>query len=1330
MRLIDATLKRCAIYFVWVVLMVSGLVLSTRIFFSNEALPDFARMDPVSASLFILLSGSFLLRYSKYRLQTIRAICLVAVIFVVVISLVLKFSSFTFPMEVAGLGGHSFPPVAAICFLGCSVALLIPNRDYGLFQTIAAATWLLTLFVSLGRTYEVPEFQGSLSFFAMQPPVIACFALMCTALLLIEADRGWIRLFTAEFEGASVAQALVPTAFCCPAFLGYLRLWVSRNYTLSSELGVALLVTTITALFSAAAWYTMFQLDTRDKMRKAGEVKRTQTVFLNAELQSANEKLSSSNDALRALNDQLAVTSATMKEQSDDLIRQQEKKLRLSEQNLEIILANTLEEFLVVDRTGRAIFFNTSFEKLIEESIGDKPARGAYLWEIKPNISPAITRAIFERAIKGESVEIEETVKTKEGDKIFLVKYSPVPVGDEIPYITLVCREITERKQQEQRILNLNKSLSDFQNAIHRSSIVSIADRSGNIVFVNDNFVKISGFQKEELIGQNHRIVNAGYHPKAFWANMWQTISRGNIWRDRVKNRRKTGGYYWVDTFIMPFMDDDGKITQYLSIRNDITAIKDAEEELKQKRILLEEASRISKVGYWVVDKRTGETSVSTEVLSMFGVTAGEFEADNNIIYSRVHPDDLARIPQKSELLDNTFTNEDIDYRILLPDGSIRWVHQRSNYSSRVNEEEKVIGTIQDVSKQKVVEEVLREFNERFEVLSKATNDAIWDWDLDLGVVSWNHGLQTIFGYSEKENHGTGNWWTERLHMDDRHRVASEIQKTFELHQHNWSSTYRYRCADGSFKHVHDRAYILYLDGRPIRMIGAMQDITEQVMAVQEIQKLSLVASKTNNSVMITDGFDRIEWVNAGFERLTGYSLMEVKGLRSGTLLQGPETNPATVKLIKDKIQRRESVSAELINYSKAGHKYWVNLSISPVFDDNGQLKNFISIQTDISELKAYEANITAIARALESLIENANVPIFGTDRNGKINEWNRVCASLTEYSKADLYDKNWIDELVDAPLREQTKNIMADILSGNAISNYEIPVIAKTFKRVTWLLSASPRRNTQNQVDGIIIVAQDISELIAYRKGLEKMVEDRTRELSEALKKEKEVVEMKSKFVSIASHEFRTPLTTISIATGFVRKFKKRLGQPEIDKKLDSIEKQVNHMTAMLDDVLMIGKSEAGKIQVNLSEIRIDDFFKGLIHEVNPSEGRSITPVFNCTVGIIPTDQKLLRNIFLNLFTNALKFSPPGGRVELRVMGDTEVLEVDVMDQGIGISDKDMKNLFTPFFRGDNVNVIPGTGLGLSIVKKAVELLNGSIKVQSKQGEGATFTVTLPLKR
>lgn len=888
--------------------------------------------------------------------------------------------------------------------------------------------------------------------------------------------------------------------------------------------------------------------------------------------------------------------------------------------------------------------------------------------------------------------------------------------------------DITERKKAEERVIQLNFSLADFKNAIHKSSIVSIANKAGEITYVNDNFIAISGYSEGELLGQNHRIINSGYHGRAFWVNMWKTITAGKIWREEVKNRAKDGSYYWVDTFVMPFLQENGQVREFLSIRNDITARKKAEEELQQNKLLLDKANEVARIGYWTYDlgaKRVTWNDRASEILELMP----EFSGEPAALLRIVHPNDAARVQEALNRAVKGIQSLNIDHRVVVGKGSIKWIHQEAKEMWDEKGRVKVlIGIIQDITERKNSEEILREYNERYEILSRATNDAIWDWDIENNFEVWNHGLTSIFGYRETTITNPRNWWREKLHPEDFERVQGSIDEAFLRKDTNWSATYRYLCSDGTYKHVLDRAYVIYHENRPVRMIGTLQDMTEQRRYLEEIEKLSLVASKTNNSVIITDPDERIEWVNEAFTQQTGYSLEEVIGKKPGPLLQGIETNPETVKRISQHLKARLPISEEIVNYTKHGRKYWLKLQITPVFDEHRELQHFIAIQADVSEQKEYEQRITAIAREMTSLIENANVPVFGVDRNGYINEWNKVSVELSEYTKNDVLGKKWVDFL-KPHLREKVSDVLQHVFAGEPVGNYELPFVSKGGHDLVFLVTISPRRDVNNNITGAICVAQDLTELIRYRTGLEQMVEDRTRELNEALHKEKDLVEMKSKFVSIASHEFRTPLTTISIAGGFLRKYKGKLKPDEIDKKIDSIEKQVRHMTYLLDDVLMLGKADAGKINVARTPIAIREWIERLVDEVYQSTGHthSIVVKWKTDVSTFYADEKLMRNIFINLLNNAIKFSPQAALVNLEISSTGLGLRIRVVDYGIGIPPEDLPNLFEAFHRGGNVSTIQGTGLGMSITKKAVELLGGTIRVESHVNQGSEFCIELP---
>lgn len=235
---------------------------------------------------------------------------------------------------------------------------------------------------------------------------------------------------------------------------------------------------------------------------------------------------------------------------------------------------------------------------------------------------------------------------------------------------------------------------------------------------------------------------------------------------------------------------------------------------------------------------------------------------------------------------------------------------------------------------------------------------------------------------------------------------------------------------------------------------------------------------------------------------------------------------------------------------------------------------------------------------------------------------------------------------------------------------------------------------------------------------------------IRQALEKEKETSEQKSQFISIASHEFRTPLATIHSSTALLQRYCQEFMDEKKSKHFHQIKTSVEQMTQLLDDVLVIGKADAGKLEFKPVPVNLLEFCRNLVEELQLNAGSQHKIAFSsqgeCTNACI--DETLLRPILTNLLSNAIKYSPEGGYIIFGLFCQERVATFRIQDRGIGIPLEDQKELFAPFYRAANAQKIKGTGLGLSIVKKCVDLHGGQIFVDSQVGLGTKFTVMLPV--
>ncbi|MBE9237640.1 hybrid sensor histidine kinase/response regulator [Anabaena aphanizomenioides LEGE 00250] len=296
------------------------------------------------------------------------------------------------------------------------------------------------------------------------------------------------------------------------------------------------------------------------------------------------------------------------------------------------------------------------------------------------------------------------------------------------------------------------------------------------------------------------------------------------------------------------------------------------------------------------------------------------------------------------------------------------------------------------------------------------------------------------------------------------------------------------------------------------------------------------------------------------------------------------------------------------------------------------------------------------------------------------------------------------------------------------------VDYITKPFQKEELLARVRTHLHLQSLITSLERQNQELRQLTQRNEDLEQRVAERTAELQAALEKEKELSQLKSRFITMASHEFRTPLAIISSSSGILQKFSDRLSAERKEQHFQTIQNTIKHITQILDDVLMINRAEAEKIELHLEASDIIAFCRHLKEEIETTSNQH-TINFYLDLGeeimenylIIQFDEKILRQILTNLLTNAIKYSPSHNLVNFSLTKNNNQILFKISDRGIGIPEADQANLFEPFHRASNVGTIAGTGLGLVIVKKCVDLHQGKINVESRAGEGTTFTVSLP---
>ncbi len=273
--------------------------------------------------------------------------------------------------------------------------------------------------------------------------------------------------------------------------------------------------------------------------------------------------------------------------------------------------------------------------------------------------------------------------------------------------------------------------------------------------------------------------------------------------------------------------------------------------------------------------------------------------------------------------------------------------------------------------KLKVTNIEIKESNERYDIVAKATSDTIWDWKIEDDSIIWNKGIYGVFGYQKEDVGSTSKWWFDRIHPEDSLKMSVKLYSFLEQKTEKWQDEYRFQCADGSYKYVFDRGFLVKdANGKPLRMIGAIQDVTKQKEEEQRLRLLETVITQSKDAVMITDidtsknVIPNIIFVNSAFSDMTGYSADEVIG-KSLEILFGKKSDILEFDKLRTAVKEYKECFVETISYKKNGEEFWINFSMIPVTDKEGEHSHWISIQRDVTVEKEREKEREQLIREL-----------------------------------------------------------------------------------------------------------------------------------------------------------------------------------------------------------------------------------------------------------------------------------------------------------------------------------------------------------------------------
>lgn len=644
-----------------------------------------------------------------------------------------------------------------------------------------------------------------------------------------------------------------------------------------------------------------------------------------------------------------------------------------------------------------------------------------------------------------------------------------------------------------------------------------------------------------------------------------------------------------------------------------------------------------------------------------------------------------------------------------------------------------------EINQRQQVKAALREREEQYQSVVDNVKEVIFQTDINGFWTFLNPAWSEITGFAIANSIGTPS--CNYIHPDDRQCHQEQFQYLIERKTEYCRYDIRYLTAGNDYRWIEVYAQLTYdADWKISGTCGTLHDITERhlgeaALKVSEERFRSLVANIPG--VVYRRKYDSdwtMQFISNFIAEITSYPIADLlhNQVRTFASLILPQDKARVEAAILEAVTQRKPYVIEYRIYRADQTVRWFYDKGQGIFDTDGNLLSLDGVIFDSTDYKQTQEELHSSEEKFRQLTENIREVFFLTTPNlsqilyispAYEEVWGRTTQSLYQNPMS------WM-ESVHPDDRDRVASSMAKCLQKKQRFEADYRIVRPDGSmRWVWVRSFFIR----NEV-GVVTRIAGIAEDVTKRKQAEA-------EILNALAKEKELGDLKSRFISTTSHEFRTPLTTIMSTAELLEHYD--WSQEEELEQLHLIQDSVKEMLQLLEDLLFIGTADAGQLRFNPEPLELNEFCQQLVAQIQlrenlkqtSSDSQLLLPTVSVTL-INPNrsilacmDKKLLRQLLGNLLSNAIKYSPCGGIIEFEMTCEGDEAVFQIQDQGIGIPAEDLPRLFEFFHRAKNVGAIAGTGLGLAIVKQCVDLHGGQIRVDSEVGVGTTFTVILPLK-
>lgn len=488
-----------------------------------------------------------------------------------------------------------------------------------------------------------------------------------------------------------------------------------------------------------------------------------------------------------------------------------------------------------------------------------------------------------------------------------------------------------------------------------------------------------------------------------------------------------------------------------------------------------------------------------------------------------------------------------------------------------------------------------------------------------------------------------------------------------------------------------------------------------------------LLSEAVSEGIVVANKDQKIVAINGSANEIFGYKDKELIGKSLDILIphqfRGNHSHHVEKFVEKDE-KRRMGQGRDLLGLRKDGTTFPVEAGLNP-FTIYGN-EYVMALVMDITERKKSEQELQHWAKIFD---ESFNEIYIFDAKNFKFIDVNRGALKNIGYTLEEIKTITPLD-IKPAYTRRKFLDLVEPLFQKTQ-EKLQFETVHQRKDGTTYPVEVHLQLSQIAYRDVFVAIIVDITDRRNYTEKLERTVKQRTERLQEALEKEKDLSELKTKFLSLVSHEFKTPLSGILTSATLAGKYTKEEQQEKREKHLNTIKSKIKYLDNILNDFLSIERLETGKVTYKFNTFPLSKVINEVVYDANMllKDGQRINYPLDIDEYIIDFDEKILELTLTNLINNAIKYSGEHTTIDLQVYFENDMLTFKIIDQGIGIPEGEQKFIFKRYFRAENALLNQGTGIGLNIVQSHLENLGGSITFTSKENEGSTFVVKIPVK-